>query len=247
MKFIAHRGESLTAPENTMAAFRLAWKLDAVGIEGDFYQLTDGRIACMHDQNAKRTAGVDVDICTLDYPALQKLDAGVWKGPEWKDEKVPLLDDIFAELPAGCVLYAEVKNEADGIVEGIRDLARRYRIRSEQLIIISFCESAILRAAEVLPDSQRFLLTGLQHSPAGFTPSAEELIATLKRIHADGVDCCCIPELDRDYIGKVKAAGLEFHVWTVDDADTARRMVACGVDSITSNCADRMRRSVESR
>ena len=55
MKFIAHRGESIDAPENTMSAFRLAWKRGAVGIEGDFYKLTDGRIACMHDPNAKRT------------------------------------------------------------------------------------------------------------------------------------------------------------------------------------------------
>jgi len=40
---IAHRGASLDAPENTLAAFNLAWQQGADGVEGNFYLTKDGR------------------------------------------------------------------------------------------------------------------------------------------------------------------------------------------------------------
>lgn len=234
MKFIAHRGESQDAPENTMASFRLAWERGAVGIEGDFYKLTDGRIACMHDQEAKRTTGVDVDICTIDYAELSKLDAGSWKGLEWSGEKVPLLDDIFKEIPDSCCIYVEVKDNSGGIIEAIKVLSEKYEITSKQMIIISFSEAAILRASEIIPCAKRFLLTGFDYS-------ADELIKKLKQTNSDGVDCYCASELDHKFIRKVKSAGFEFHVWTVNDVETAQRMIDAGADSITSNCAAKLR------
>jgi len=243
MKFIAHRGESKIAPENTMASFKLAWEYDAVGIEGDFYALTDGRVACMHDQNAKRTTGVDVDITTIDYAKLRELDAGSWKAPEWRGEKVPLLDDIFAGLPTSCQIYVEVKDASNKIVERINDLAAKYKIRNSQIVIISFTAEAVKRASEVMPDCKRLLLTGLEYSPEnGFTPSVNDLLASLRDIHADGVDCYCHPELTREYIKQVQDAGFEFHVWTVNDVVKAQRMIDFGVDSITTDCANELRK-----
>ena len=58
---IAHRGASHEAPENTLAAFRLAWEQGADGIEGDFYLSKDGRIVCIHDKDTKRTAGKNLE------------------------------------------------------------------------------------------------------------------------------------------------------------------------------------------
>ena len=54
-KFVAHRGASQEAPENTLASFRLAWEQGADAIEGDFYLTKDQRIVCLHDANTKRT------------------------------------------------------------------------------------------------------------------------------------------------------------------------------------------------
>ena len=57
---IAHRGASHDAPENTLAAFRLAWEQGADGIEGDFRLSRDGEIICLHDATTRRTAGIDL-------------------------------------------------------------------------------------------------------------------------------------------------------------------------------------------
>ena len=53
---VAHRGASHDAPENTLAAFRLAWEKDADAIEGDFYLTRDQQIVCLHDETTERTA-----------------------------------------------------------------------------------------------------------------------------------------------------------------------------------------------
>ena len=57
-QIVAHRGASHVAPENTIAAFRQAWREGADAIEGDFHLTKDGNIVCIHDADTKRTAGV---------------------------------------------------------------------------------------------------------------------------------------------------------------------------------------------
>ena len=58
VEFIAHRGESADAPENTLAAFRLAWERKVSAIELDVHLTKDGRLAVCHDFDTKRTTGV---------------------------------------------------------------------------------------------------------------------------------------------------------------------------------------------
>src|SRR5688572_20575020 len=60
VEIVAHRGASFDAPENTMAATRLAWKQKADAVETDIYLSKDGKIVVSHDKTGKRTAGRDV-------------------------------------------------------------------------------------------------------------------------------------------------------------------------------------------
>lgn len=181
---IAHRGESADAPENTLAAFRLAWERGAVGIEGDFRLNADGEIVCMHDGNARRTTGVDLEISAASTAEVAALDAGILKGEQWKGE------DVLAAV-------------------------RRQ-----------------------LPDLKALLLTGIRQGDDGtLSPTAAELVAKLQELDAHGVDAGAADCLDAEYVEAVRARGFEFHVWTVDDIEKARRLVGIGVDSITSNRA----------
>ena len=54
-EYIAHRGASHLAPENTVAAAKLAWEQNADAVELDIYLTKDNRIMVMHDKNTKRT------------------------------------------------------------------------------------------------------------------------------------------------------------------------------------------------
>ena len=78
VKLVAHRGESEAAPENTLEAFTLAWARGARCIEGDFHLTRDGEVVCMHDDNAKRTCGVDRPLAELTLAEIRSFDAGKW-------------------------------------------------------------------------------------------------------------------------------------------------------------------------
>src|SRR5262245_61979826 len=106
---IAHRGASHDAPENTLAAFRLAWQQDADGIECDFYLTRDEAIACIHDETTKRTAGVDLTIADATLDQLRGLDVGSWKDKRWAGERIPLIEQVFQTIPKGKRIYIEVK------------------------------------------------------------------------------------------------------------------------------------------
>ena len=73
---IAHRGASYDAPENTLAAFRLAWQQGADGIEGDFYLTADGEIVCLHDSDTGRTGDRKLSVGQSTLAELRKVDVG---------------------------------------------------------------------------------------------------------------------------------------------------------------------------
>lgn len=247
MKFIAHRGESMDAPENTLEAFRLAWERDTDGIEGDFYLLKDGHIACMHDAKALRTTGVDVHLSSLDKTAVKELDAGSWKHQQWQGAKVPLLDEVATTIPDGKCIYVEIKDDSAQIINWLAEAIAAGRLAAEQLIVISFADDVVKAAKELLPDSKALLLTGLGYEKeTGFTPSVDELKARMQRIQADGVDCSQ-SSLTPGFVREIKNAGYEFHVWTVNEVDRARELIAMGVDSITSDCAGHLKKMLCSK
>ena len=90
VEIVAHRGASYDAPENTMAATKLAWQQKADAVETDIYLGKDGRIIVFHDRTAKRTGGRDIAIGELTLAEARKLDAGSWKDPKYAGEPVPL-------------------------------------------------------------------------------------------------------------------------------------------------------------
>src|SRR5687767_14784013 len=59
VELVAHRGESYDAPENTQAAFDLAWERGVSTIELDVHLTRDGRAILSHDANTRRATGVD--------------------------------------------------------------------------------------------------------------------------------------------------------------------------------------------
>jgi glycerophosphoryl diester phosphodiesterase len=74
VEIVAHRGASHDAPENTLAAQRLAWEQNADIVETDIYLTKDGRIIVIHDSNYKRTADRDAPITGLTLAEAPTLD-----------------------------------------------------------------------------------------------------------------------------------------------------------------------------
>ena len=111
---IAHRGASAYAPENTLAAFKLARELNADWFELDCTFTKDGHIIVIHDDDTERTTSVPGEVAKMTLAELKALDAGAWKGPEFAGERLPTLAealDLAKSLQIG--VYVEIKDSAN--------------------------------------------------------------------------------------------------------------------------------------
>ena len=85
---VAHRGASYDAPENTIAAFKLAWEQGADIAEGDFRLTADGEIVCIHDQDTARVSDDYLVVSKSTLAQLRRIEVGAWKGKKWAGEKL---------------------------------------------------------------------------------------------------------------------------------------------------------------
>ena len=109
MLWIAHRGESFDAPENTLSAFRLATQSGADGIECDIHMTQDGEIVCIHDADTIRTSNAAFRISETSFPELRKIDFGSWKDAKWQGEKIPLLSELLDIVKPGMKVLSKSK------------------------------------------------------------------------------------------------------------------------------------------
>lgn len=236
IEFIAHRGESYDAPENTLAAFRLAWERKVSTIELDVYPTKDGQLIVTHDADTKKTTGVSKIITDSTLEELRKLDAGRWKDERFAGEKLPTLAEALATIPDGARCFIELKTGPE-VVPALTKVIAASGKRPEQLAIISFNADSIAEAKRKLPQHQAYWIVSVKPDKKTnvLTPSVQELITKAKAIHADGLDLSIPPTAD--YVQPIKAEGFKLYVWTINDPVVARKFIDLGVDGITTDRA----------
>lgn len=236
MDIIAHRGASHDAPENTLAAFRLGWEQHADAVELDVWLTKDGRLIASHDPNTRRATGQDWNISGRTLAELRTLDAGSWKGPQWKDERLPSLEDVLALLPDDRRLVIEIKCGVEALPE-LQRVVKASGKRCAQLVLISFHYDVCVLAQKLFPKNPVLLLASFRRNWVSgiWTPRPEELLRKAKAAGLAGVNLSSKGPLNAALVKKAHAAGLKFYVWTVDSVRVARKLRAAGVDGITTN------------
>lgn len=241
-EIIAHRGESYDAPENTLAAFQLAWERDVEAVELDVHLTADDRLVVIHDADTERTCGVKRMVKTSRYDELKDLDAGRWKDVRFAGERLVLLEDALAILPKGKRYFIEIKVGPESVPALVRAVKASGH-PAEQLVVISFKHETIAEVRRQLPDLKAYWLVSFKQDETTKTisPTVDEMIARAREIDAHGVNVSYKGPIDASFVGKVREAGLGLYVWTVDDAEAARRLMKLGVDGITTNRAEWLR------
>ncbi len=237
VEIVAHRGKSYLAPENTLAAFNLAWKLGADACELDIHLTSDGQLIVCHDASTKRTAGVDLAIKSTPLARLRELDVGSWKSKQFAGEKMPLLSEALATVPEGKRLLIEVKCGPESI-PALQKVIRASGTKPAQACIISFSANVVEEAKRILPEHRALLISGQSQKNGQWSPTVGQIIETAGRIHANGICVSAQPSVNAAFVAAVKSAGLEFNAWTIDTPQQARKIIGYGVDTVTSNrCA----------
>ncbi len=242
-ELVAHRGASHDAPENTVVSQELAWKHGADAAEFDVRRTKDGQLAIMHDVTTKRTAGRDAKFADLTLAELRSLDAGAWKDPKFAGEKVPTLDEMLQHIAPGkravIHIYTGLESTAD-----LAAAIQRNRITAKQAAIISFDYEPLSAIKKALPAFECLWLVNAPSSDPKKKDQNLSLDELIRRCHAaklNGLSFNMNFPLEPEGAKKIHAAGLVFHVWTVDLPQIAHRWIDLGVDSITTNRAGWLR------
>lgn len=229
---IAHRGDSAVAPENTLPAFASALRLGADLIELDYYHSRDGVPIVMHDHTLDRTTDAvarwgrkDVRIEQTAAADLQTLDAGAWFSAAFAGTRVPLLTEALDTIQRGSVTLIERKaGDADTCAKLLRERGLINRV-----VVQSF-DWEFLRALHALEPEQALGALGPTGQEKAMNPAH---VVAVKELGASVIvwNEAVTPE----GIRAAHDGGLRVWVYTIDDPEKARALVALGVDGIITN------------
>lgn len=235
-KVIAHRGASSLAPENTMAAFDLAWLEGADGVECDVRLTSDCQVVCMHDSDTGRVAGDLLVVESQTYEALSALDVGAWKGDAYRGTKIPLLSDLLAKMPPGKKLLVELKT-GEEILTPLFDVIDAAKIELKQLAIIVFDTEMVKALKTRRPELNVYWLIDVTSNWLGRSKlKLADVLDTVIDTNVDGLGLRCHSGINREMVKAILEADVDLNIWTVDDASDARRYASFGVTSISTNC-----------
>jgi len=235
---LGHRGASADAPENTLAAFRLALEQGADGFELDVWRCGGGEVAVFHDETATRVAGSSLRIPGAPLEAVRALDVGAWKGDRWRGERVPLLDQVLESFPQA-VVNVELKSDGGrdlGLAGAVASvLARR---RDGGRVVVSSFDYRLLTAFRLAaPQVPVGLLFDAEHAWRLRTALAIRLLAPAA-VHPDRR--LVTPARARRWSRR----GLALNVWTVDAPEEIARLAALGAAAVISNVPGAAREAV---
>ncbi len=106
---MAHRGNRVRYPENTLSAFKQAIMDGADILETDLHLTSDGAIVCIHDSTVDRTTDGSGPVGSMTLSEIRRLNAAATM-PEIEPEPVPTLDELSGLLPADIGLAVELKD-----------------------------------------------------------------------------------------------------------------------------------------
>lgn len=216
----AHRGYSAKAPENTLAAFELAWKSGIPGIELDIHLCKSGELVVFHDEELERITGTAGTIESTDLETLKTLDAG-------KGERIPLLSEVFEAAPDHAYFDIEMKVSYRNGREMSLELAKLIKEHEmeRRCITSSFYPSAIREIKIAAPSI-----------PVAFIYS-ERLVKEHRVQHFLARRISNTPILKPEW--PLAKSSLRHRrpliPWTVNDVDEAKRCLELGAVGIISD------------
>jgi glycerophosphoryl diester phosphodiesterase len=218
----AHRGSSYGAPENSLAAIRLAIAEGTDWVEIDVQETADGQVVVFHDSDFMKLAGVNLKIWDATLADLHDIDIGSRFDTKFKDERVPTLEEVL-ELCRGKVrVNIELKyyGHDQQLEQRVIQLVETHDMVSE-IVLMSLKMDAVKKLKSIRPDWKVGLLMSVS---AGRINNME---ADFLAVNAQFAT--------RNFIRSVHDSGKKVYVWTVNDAPTMSTMIGRGVDSLITD------------
>ena len=223
-----HRGAMARAPMNTRAAFALAAAEGAAGIELDVQLSKDGQPVIVHDYSVDATTDGKGAVADLTLAELKTLDAGAWFSSSFIGERIPTLDEVFAEFGRALFINVEIKSAAgDGgeISALVANCIRRHSM-VDRVIVSSFNPMVLRRFSALHPD----VMLGFLCVP-GLSDEAEALMRDLPHDARHPWH----EAVDAEYMSWAAEQGYVVNAWTVNEPGRARELKALGISAVISD------------
>lgn len=218
---VAHRGFSGAAPENTMAAFKLALAQPYVSwIELDVHLSKDDVPVVIHDSTLGRTTNGKGNVRDKTAEQLGKLDAGSWYHRRFASEGVPTLDQALALAAGRCKLNVELKGHEEANEDELKRLARRAvdairaRGMAPDAVVTSFRPALLTAVRDYDPTMKLGLI--IDAAPADLMPRMLALGATTLSIGHR--------HLSKKLLADAERAGIAVMAWTINSPGDLRKL-----------------------
>ena len=227
-RIVAHRGGGALAPENTLGAIRLGASMGFKGVEFDVMLAGDGAPVLIHDETVERTTDGRGEVPKMAYPEIARLKTA-------RGESIPKFEQA-ARLCRELGVWANVEiKPANGHERAtgaaVAPLARAlWRGAGLPPLLSSFSTEALEAARDSAPELPRgYLVDKLPDDWRG----------TMARLGCVALHCN-YRSLTEKLAGEIHGAGFAILLWTVNEPETARRMLALGADCLVTDALDRI-------
>ena len=219
---IGHRGARAYAPENTIASFRKAIEIGVDAVELDVRKTKDDQLVVIHDEDVKRTTDGEGLVCELTLKQIKGFSA---EG----GEKIPTFEETLDFLDKKVKIFVELKEE--GIEQQVLSAVHE-RGLEKNVVIVSFLADALRKVRELNATIETGLIYAKHKNPlkAALDLKANYLVALFRFIHSANVE-------------KAHQNGLKVVVWTINDPAEVEEYMKKGVDGITSDKPDILKKA----
>ncbi len=228
---IAHRGASMYAPENTIAAFELAVEMGAEAIELDTMLTADDTPIVIHDQYLERATNGSGSVASKTVAEIKLLDAGSMFDPRFAEEKIPTLEEVFSAVGNKILINVELKNYAspfDRLPETVIDLVMKKGL-ADRVLLSSFNPISLIKAQRASENIRRAALTG---DGPKIVRGVIEVFTNYFALHPE------VSLVNQEMVVKHHAAGNRVNVWTVNEESVMMKLLSMGVDGLITDKPD---------
>ncbi|WP_253780845.1 glycerophosphodiester phosphodiesterase family protein [Goodfellowiella coeruleoviolacea] len=264
---MAHRGASAQRAEHTLAAYLLALRQGADGLECDIRLTRDGHLVCVHDRRVDRTSSGRGVVSTLTLEQLAAFDYGSWHGERARAAGMAMAEPgdgpVAADAERGLLtletllglvvdagrpitLFVETKHPVryGGRVEArLVEVLARYGLahprhkEESRVVMMSFSGHAVRRMRAHAPTLPTVLLFG--RIPAARRDGS---LPPWADFTGPGVH---LLRQDPDYVARSAARGNHTYCWTVDEPADVQLCQDLGVRYLATNLPDNTRRLLQ--
>jgi glycerophosphoryl diester phosphodiesterase len=231
---IAHRGASAAAPENTLAAFRLAAERGADFVELDVQESKDGEVLVIHDSDLMKVGRAPMKIWETDAAQLRTVDIGSHAGPQFSAERVPRLAEVLAVCKGRTRVVVELKayGHNQRLEERVCEVVEAAGMENN-CVFMSLDHGMVRKMKQLRPSWRCGVLVA--KALGDLTSLKADFLAVETRMATGG------------FVRRAHRAGQDVYVWTLNDPAWILLAMSHGADGLITDKPELARQVVARR